>query len=164
MKELLLPVQADLRAYLSLPLASEHLPLSPPLHAHLCPSTEGRVPYRQQMGDTALSTILVVGDNRSPSHLLRDNNNLSYRPSLLYQVDQWVVQAVGQKKNLLLLLVTEVILHHSSQIRPYLVVDLYDQVREFHLQQKPCLIKEHRVHQYEALLVFQIDHNHLQGG
>ena len=165
MKELLLRrllVLADLIAYLSLLLASEHLPPSPQHHAHPYLRTASRVHHRQQTGDMDLS-IAPVAEGKSPSHLLRDNNSLSYRPFPLYRVDQGVAwQPVGQRENPLLLSVTEVHLRHNSQILLYLVVDLHDRVRKFHHQKGPLKTREH--HQYEVIQMCQIDHSHLQGG
>jgi hypothetical protein len=130
-------ILADSRAYPSLLLASEHLPPSPQHHAHLYRRTvASRVRYRQQTGDTDLSTTHVAG-GRNPSPLLRDNS-LSYHPSPLYRADRGAVsegvRVAGQNENPLLLSVTEVLLHHSSRILHYLVEDRYDQVRKFHRQ------------------------------
>ena len=154
-------------AYPSLPSASERLPPSPRRHAHLYRHTAAsRAHHRQQTGDMDLSTIPVAG-GRSPFPLPRDNS-LSYPQSPLCRADQEVasqaVRLVGRKESPLLPSVTEVLHHHSSRTLHCLVEDRYDQVRGFHLQRRPLLTRERRVHHYEAPLTCQIDHSHLRGG
>ena len=154
-------------AYPSLPSVSERLPPSPRRHAHLYRHTAAsRAHHRQQMGDMDLSTIPVAG-GRSPFPLLRDNS-LSYPQSLLCRADQEVasqaVRLVGRKEIPLLPSVTEVLHRHSSRTLHCLVEDHYDQVRGFHLQRRPLLTRECRVHRCEAPPTYQIDHSHLQGG